>query len=119
MTTPSKYQYKTQDWEKKHWLYEQYWGEKKSVRLIASEVGKGKRTIAKQLESHGIPTRESSYTKDNTVSMFAGFYNEDEAARADSGDIIKPHVTKSVDYSTSLWQKQAKNDPAIGEAAKF
>jgi predicted DNA-binding protein YlxM (UPF0122 family) len=43
------------------WLLEQYYQEKKSVGIIADEVGCSKKSVENALRHHGIPVKTRSY----------------------------------------------------------
>lgn len=81
--TPERYVPTDEKWRQKDWLYEQYWQQLKSAPEIAQETPKSEHAIRRLMDKHGIPRRKSNYNRDNTVSAFAGFYNDDEATRAD------------------------------------
>jgi len=84
VAVPERYQPEPRQWEDKHWLQKQYWGEFKAIKQIAAEQGIAHDRIGDQLEQHGIPTRVDGYTQDNSVSPFAGFYRGTDApARTD------------------------------------
>lgn len=55
--TPARYQPEPRPYEQKQWLYEQYWGQMKSMPQIADECGVAHRTIWANLRQHGIPRR--------------------------------------------------------------
>jgi len=80
--TPEKYLPDPRQYEDKAWLYEQYWGELRPVREIADDCNVGHAAVREQMVEFGIPRRGGNYTRENTVSPFAGFYH-DAAARTD------------------------------------
>lgn len=80
-TTPEKYRATPPKYEDKEWLYEQYWGEMKSLRDMAAQCGTGHQIIRERMEDFGIPRRADHHTKHNSVSPFTGFY-DDVAARS-------------------------------------
>jgi hypothetical protein len=82
-----KYAAKPRKCEDKAFLYEQYWGELKSVRSIANMdcVEVAKRKVKEQMRSFGIPIRGSRYRPDNAVPPYSCFYGEGEST-TDTGD---------------------------------
>jgi hypothetical protein len=85
-TTPQKYLAEPRDYEDKHWLYEQYWGEEfLSQRTIAENCGVSKAVIKEQMHEFGIPRRPDGYTQGNSMSAFSGFYSS-QATRSDGSD---------------------------------
>lgn len=45
------------EWEDKQWLYEQYWGQVKTVAEMAMSVDVSRETLYRQMDSYGIPRR--------------------------------------------------------------
>jgi len=45
------------EWNEKHWLYKQYWGEVKTVAEIATSVDVSRQTILRTMDEKGIPRR--------------------------------------------------------------
>lgn len=78
-TVPDKYAAEPRQWEKKEWLYEQYWVKMLTLAEIAERTDVGRRAIREQLKEHGIPKRLPYYRRDNAVSPFAGFYKTESA----------------------------------------
>lgn len=76
-----KYAAKPRKCDDKAFLYEQYWGELKSVRAIAKMdcVNVAKRKIKEQLNEFGIPTRGKRYFRGNSVPPYSCFYGEGES----------------------------------------
>lgn len=72
--TPEPRQY-----EDKQWLYQQYWGELRTLTAIADECDVSHPTIARQMRAFGIPRRSDAAGRAATdTSLFAGFYNSGE-----------------------------------------
>lgn len=59
--TPQRYVPETRIWEKKDWLYEQYWGEMKSSIEIAEKTGVSYERILTKMDEHGIPRRPETW----------------------------------------------------------
>lgn len=119
--TPAKYQAKPRKHEQKDWLYEQYWGQLRSMRDIADEFDIDASAIRKGLRMHGIPSRPNRWTMDNTVSAFTGFY-DDEAAPTDEASMDFDGINESNDEwkkpdGRLNWQRVARSNESISEKA--
>jgi hypothetical protein len=90
MTTPDKYQAKPRKHEQKEWLYEQYWGELKTMEEMATEAPVERKEIRLALVEAGIPRRPKGCIIGKT-SPFAGFYRDENA----------PTVTSQTHYDES------------------
>jgi len=75
--TPEKYTPDPEKYEKKCWLYQQYWGLLKSQQDVAAMTDVTRKKIRNELDRHGIPTRGRKFGNAN-ANPFAGFYNADE-----------------------------------------
>jgi len=112
--TPKKYQANTRNYEQKNWLYQKYWGELLSVMEMAkqADVVESHRRITEQMERHGIPRRVDGYTDENSVSPFAGFYQDDIAQTDDvsTQDYDPNFIENSGDPN---WMDVARNNPIV------
>lgn len=104
--------------DQKHRLYEEYWGNFKSIKQIAEENDLYPRLIRDSMEEFGIPKRKrGTYDSNNTVSPFTGFYKNDATT---SSEEETSHFDEDFEETiTPNWQRIAEKDPAVGDAATF
>jgi len=95
---PAKYQPDDRQFENKQWLYERYWGDLQPMHVLADECNVCHHTIREAMTEHGIPRHPDNWTRENNVSPFAGFYN-DENARTEGDYYEDCHPTEPTDYS--------------------
>lgn len=118
---PEKYQPETRDWERKEWLYEQYWGDDfASTRDIAERTEASRKQLKENMDKHGIPKRDPHATADNnTVSAFVGFYNEGELVPPDHREYDPEARWIEANEGKELtWEKAAKKIDRVGSAAQ-
>lgn len=109
--TPARYVPEKRQYEKKDWLYEQYWGELLSATEVAEKVDVERRTILRKLRDKGIPRRPIRYRPETPTSPFTGFYNGDENAQV-TGDEVN---TASYDQEKAQESKLMWGDMMAGE----
>lgn len=114
MSVPQKYQPEPKRYEKKHWLYEQYWGQLLSQNEIADTVEVSRKKIRMEMDKHGIPTRSTDCNHDQ-ANPFSGFYNPTERPpapentqiddRGPKDEPLEPDPSKWSDASSSpmMW----------------
>lgn len=111
------YEPKSRITDKKHRLYEEYWGNLKSAKEIADENDVYSRLVRDSLRDFGIPLRPRKYGRNNSISPFTGFY-QNKASPTDEDSIS--HFDENFEGTiTPKWQKIAEKDPAVGDAATF
>lgn len=114
---PSKYVPNKRQWEDKEWLYEQYWGQMKSLRSLSEAVDVGTRAIKEQMDKYGIPTRGKEFKPENTTSPFTGFYRDTPAQTTEKDYTTEDQPEKMTDDENLTWQKVAQKEEYISDKA--
>jgi hypothetical protein len=97
--------------DRKDWIYERYWGEDmRSLPEIANETEHSLSLLVERMSDFGIPRRLRKYSRNSSVSPFAGFYGNEENAPTDEQSRTYYEEEKQDEYEFDWSSQSARVD---------